>query len=151
MAAAHTLPEVEAPISGYSFSHAPNLWDNDVRGQLSASAIKGFLNITDRWRITEAQSRALLGGIASSTFHAWKTDPSAIKLSQDVLTRISLVLGIFKATHIYFGEEWADKWVVLGNRGRIFEGHPPLDFMIRHGLPGMIEVRRLLDGWRGGR
>ena len=155
MAAALVFPEVipyvEASISGYSFQQAPDLMDSNTRARLSESAIKGFLNIADRWQLTETQARGLLGGIASSTFHAWKTNPAAIRLSQDTLIRISLVLGIYKATHIYFGEEWADKWVTLGNRARLFGGHPPLDFMMRHGQPGMVEVRRLLDGWRGGR
>jgi hypothetical protein len=112
--------------------------------------MKGFLNMADRWELTEVESRALLGGIASSTFHAWKTSPETTRLNQDTLTRISLLIGIYKATHLYFGEEWADKWVGLGNRAPLFGGRPPVAFMMRHGQPGMVEVRRLLDGWRGG-
>ena len=65
--------------------------------------------------------------------------------------RISLVIGIYKALNIYFGEPWADRWVTLENRGPLFAGQAPIEYMVRHGQPGMIQVRRLLDTWRGGR
>ena len=138
-------------IAGYSFDRSPDLTDPKVRQQLSASAIKGFLEIAAEWQLTESQARGLLGGIASSTFHAWKTQPNKHKLTQDTLLRISLVIGIYKALHIYFGEEWADRWVTLGNRGSMFAGAAPIDYMIRHGQPGMFQVRRMLDAWRGDR
>jgi hypothetical protein len=65
--------------------------------------------------------------------------------------RISLIIGIHKALSIYFGKPWADRWVVLGNRGPLFAGQAPIDFMILRGQPGMVEVRRMLDTWGGGR
>ena len=138
-------------IAGYSFDQAPDLTDAAERERLSATAIKGFLNIAQRWNLTEVQARALLGGIASSTYHAWKSDPKRTKLTQDTLVRISLVVGIYKALQIYFGRPWADRWMTLGNRGPLFSGQPPIDFVIRRGQPGMVEVRRMLDSWRGGR
>ena len=65
--------------------------------------------------------------------------------------RISLVIGIYKALQIYFGKPWADRWVTLENRGPMFAGRTPIDTMLRQGQPGMVEVRRMLDAWRGGR
>jgi hypothetical protein len=138
-------------IAGYSFDGSPDLTDPKVRERLSSSAIKGFVKIAGEWGLTESQARGLLGGIASSTFHAWKSEPRAQKLSQDTLLRISLVIGIYKALHIYFGEDWADLWVTLGNRGSMFNGTAPIEYMIRQGQPGMSQVRRMLDAWRGGR
>jgi hypothetical protein len=138
-------------FAGYAFDRAADLTNAAERDRLSGNAIKTFVNIARRWRLNEGQSRGLLGGIASSTFHAWKTKPGATHLSQDVLTRISLVIGIYKALNIYFGEPWADGWVALGNRGPLFGGQAPIDFMLHNGLPGMLEVRRMLDSWRGGR
>lgn len=142
---------IEPVVAGYAFDRAPDLTDMAVRGRLSGSAIKAFIRIAERWRLTESQARGLLGGIASSTFHAWKSEPKKQRLSQDTLLRISLVIGIYKALHIYFGEQWADRWVTLGNRGSLFAGDAPIDYMIRQGQPGMFQVRRLLDAWRGGR
>jgi hypothetical protein len=143
-------PHTLTPIAGYMFDKAPDLTDAAERERLSGAAFKGFLDIAQRWNLTELQARALLGGIASSTYHAWKSAPKRIRLTQDTLTRISLVIGIYKALHIYFGKPWADRWVTLQNRGFLFSGQPPIEYMIRRGQPGMIEVRRMLDSWRGG-
>lgn len=138
-------------VAGYGFDGAPNLGNGNERARLSASAMKGFLRIADAWGLSEAQKRGLLGGVASSTFHSWRTSPEAVRLNQDTLTRISLVIGIYKALHIYFSAEWSNRWVTLGNRGPLFGGQAPIEYMVRQGLPGMVEVRRLLDAWRGGR
>jgi hypothetical protein len=138
-------------VAGYPFDQAPNLANAEERRRLTESAIKAFVNISAKWGLNEAQARGLLGGVASSTFHAWKTNPRGKRLDQDVLTRISLVIGIYKALNIYFGKPWADRWVTLENRGPLFSGHAPIDYMLRHGQPGMVEVRRMLDMWRGGR
>jgi len=135
---------------GYTFNHAPDLSKPEVRERLSKTAIKSFVKISGKWGLTESQARGLLGGIAASTFHAWKNQPDKPKLSQDELLRISLVVGIYKALNIYFSEEWADRWVTLGNREPLFAGGAPIDFMIVQGQPGMSDVRRMLDSWRGG-
>ncbi len=147
MAAAVTL--VLPRIAGYTFDMGADLSDPAERAELSPAAIKAFLNIRAKWNLNEEQSRALLGGLASSTFHAWKTNPKRT-LDQDTLTRISLLIGIYKALNIYFGKPWDDRWVTLQNRGPVLAGRSPLAYMIHHGQPGMLEVRRLLDSWRGG-
>ena len=142
---------VSSPIAGYAFEQAPNLANAAERERLSLSAMKAFVNIAEKWGLSEAQTRGLLGGIASSTFHAWKTRGRGKKLDQDTLMRISLIIGIYKALHIYFSGRWADRWVMLANRGSMFSGETPIDYMLRQGQPGMLQVRRLLDTWRGGR
>jgi hypothetical protein len=147
MATALAVPAVP----GYTFDHAPNLADPRERRQLSESAIRVFVNIAHKWDLNEAQARGLLGGVASSTFHAWKTKPKGKQLDQDTLTRISLVIGIYKALNIYFSKPWSDRWITLENRGPLFAGQAPVYYMLRQGQPGMVEVRRMLDAWRGGR
>ncbi len=145
------LPLAAPNVAGYAFEFAPNLAVAAERSRLSASALKAFVNIAAKWELNEAQARGLLGGVASSTYHAWKTHPKGKKLDQDTLMRISLVIGIYKALQIYFGKPWADRWVGLGNRGPLFAGRTPLEYMLQQGQPGMVEVRRMLDAWRGGR
>jgi|ERR1017187_3834146 hypothetical protein len=138
-------------VIGYSFDDAPDLTEADERKKLSESAIKVFVNIVGKWDLNEAQARGLLGGVASSTYHAWRTKPKGKQLDQDTLTRISLVIGVYKSLHIYFEKPLANRWVTLGNRGALFAGRSPLEYMLRFGQPGMTEVRRMLDSWRGGR
>jgi hypothetical protein len=145
------MSTLSAPvIAGYAFDQAPDLANAAERERLSASAIKAFVQIAGKWELSEVQARGLLGGIASSTFHAWKTEPRTKKLDQDTLMRISLIIGIYKALNIYFSKPWADGWVTLANRGPLFAGQAPIDYMLRHGQPGMLQLRRMLDTWRGG-
>ena len=72
---------------------------------------------------------ALLGGVASSTFHAWKTNPKRT-LDQDTLIRISLLLGIFKALNILYSKSLADAWMKLPNRNPMFKGMTPLAYSV---------------------
>lgn len=137
-------------VAGYSFDVSPDLSKAEVRRKLSPGALRTFVNIAAKWDLTETQARSLLGGVASSTYHAWKTNPRGKQLDQDTLTRISLAIGIYKALNIYFNKPLADRWMTLDNRGSMFAGASPIEYMIRNGLPGMVDVRRLLDAWRGG-
>jgi hypothetical protein len=145
-----TLP-ITPVVNGYDFDEAPDLASSVDRERLSTSAIKAFVKITEKSSLNETQARGLLGGIASSTYHAWRTEPRGRKLDQDTLMRISLLIGIYKALNIYFSKPWADRWITLANRGHLFGGHAPIDYMLRHGQPSMIQLRRMLDSWRGGR
>jgi hypothetical protein len=146
-----SAPLTAPSVVGYPFDQAPDLRVDAIRAKLSPSAIRAFVKIVGKWGLTEAEARALLGGLASSTYHAWKTKPQDKRLDQDTLVRISLVLGIYKALNTYFGKPWSDRWVKLGNRGPLFAGHSPLEYMLYAGQPGMVHVRQMLDSWRGGR
>jgi hypothetical protein len=61
------------------------------------------------------------------------------------------VVGIYQALHILLAEELADLWVTQPNDDVLFRGRTPLDFMVRQGIPGMQQVRNLLDAAGGGR
>ena len=111
--------------------------------------MRAFFNIMERWSVRDEDARRLLGGIAASTFYDYKRSPERT-LDQDKLTRVSYLIGIFKALNILHGEELADRWVRMPNRNRIFGGAAPLGYMIRGGAPAMQVVRRLLDARRGG-
>ncbi len=101
-------------------------------------------------RLKDHDARSLLGGISSGSFYALKREPSRRALDQDVLTRISLLVGIFKALNILYSERLADAWMTLPNSNPIFRGTTPLEYILRLGQPGMMEVRQLLDARRGG-
>lgn len=145
MAAALVLPS----IAGYAFDVSPDLSDLKTRERLSTAAVRGFLKIMDHWGIKDPDARQLLGGISVGSYYNWKKQPKRI-LDQDALTRISLLLGIFKALNILYSEALADAWITLPNRNPMFRGATPLAYMIQRGQPGMVHVRQLLDARRGG-
>lgn len=141
-----TYPAFIAP--GYSFEAKPDLSDVHTRERLSQSAVDGFFAIMDRWRIPQHQQGELLGGLSRSMLHRMKTG-AGIR-TQDELTRISYIVGIYKALHILLDDDLADSWMTRPNSGPLFRGHTPLHYTIRLGIPGLENVRGLLDAARGG-
>ena len=120
-----------------------------VRRKLSAPALRGFFNIARAWELSVNEERALLGWPPASTFHKYKSGDAGV-LSFDTLTRISLVLGIYKALHILYPEPtFADRWMLMPNSNPLFGGGTPLAFSVDAGIDGLLHVRRLLDGRRG--
>jgi hypothetical protein len=123
--------------------------DPAVRRRLSAPALHGFFNIAKAWELGVLEERALLGWPPSSTFHKYKSGDAGV-LSFDTLTRISLVLGIYKALHILYPEPaFADAWMRMPNSNALFAGRSPIAFVADAGLDGLFQLRRLLDGRRG--
>jgi hypothetical protein len=121
----------------------------DVRRRLSGPALRAFFAITRGWDLTTAEERALLGWPPASTFHKYKSGDSGA-LAFDVLTRISLVLGIYKNLQVLYPEpHFADRWVRLPNSHPLFGGRPAIALMTDGGMDGLYQVRRLLDARRG--
>ena len=153
-------------VAGYSWPAAVDLSRKDNRARLSRSPVTGVLRIAEHWKLKDDDTRALLGGISSGSFYALKSDhgrnraglktrrnaAQPIKtLDQDQLTRISLLIGIYKALNILFSQELADAWITLPNTNAMFGGESPVDYMKKGGIPAFVRVRQLLDARRGGR
>ena len=119
------------------------------RERLSPTAIRTFFNVMTRWNIRDEDARSLLGGISNGPFYEMKKNPDRV-LDPDRLTRISYLIGIFKALNILYSDKLADKWVQLPNSNPIFGGQAPLAYMVKGGQQAMQTVRRLLDARRGG-
>lgn len=120
-----------------------------VRRRLSAPAIGTFFNVAAAWNLSVKEQLALLGFPAPSTYHKYKSGQIGA-LSFDTLTRISLILGIYKGLHILYPERsLADGWVRLPNSNPLFGGNTALRLMMDGGIDGLHQVRRLLDGRRG--
>ena len=123
--------------------------DPAVRRRLSAPAVRAYFNITRAWQLGVTDERGLLGWPPPSTFHKYKSGDAGV-LSFDTLTRVSLVLGIYKALHILYPEPaFADRWMLMPNSNPLFGGRTPLAFGVDAGIDGLLQLRRLLDGRRG--
>ena len=137
------------PATRYEPSPHVDLSTKAERERLSPSAITAFFNIMAKWAVRDEDARALLGGVSNGQFYDMKKKPERL-LDADTLTRISYLIGIFKALNILYSEKLADAWVTRSNANRIFAGQAPLSYMTKGGLPAMQTVRRLLDARRGG-
>ncbi len=119
------------------------------RERLSQSALKGFFKLVATWKVRDEDARQLLGGLSNSAYYDWKKNPERT-LEVDCITRISYLLGIYKALHILYGDPLADEWINLPNSNLLFDGATPLTYMLGGGLPAMQLLRQLLDARRGG-
>jgi hypothetical protein len=144
------LRTLQHTMAGFSAEAAADLSDRDVQERLSRAGVPAFFKIAEAWQLRDESSRQLLGGISNGVFYQLKSGRKKT-LDQDKLTRISLLLGIFKALNVLYSQKLADSWVHLPNTNPMFEGETPLAYMVRGGVPALIRVRQLLDARRGSR
>ncbi len=128
----------------------PNLADAATRERLTPAAVDGVARLAEIWRLTSAEVCVLLGDVSERTWFRMKKGEWLGALSQDSLTRVSALVGIYKGLRLLFSEPLADEWVRLPNRGPLYGGRRPIDTMIEGGIPKMLDVRRHVDALRGG-
>jgi uncharacterized protein (DUF2384 family) len=128
----------------------PNLADEATRQRLTRSATEGVLRLAELWHLSSGEMCALLGAISERTWFRMKRREWPRTFSQDEMTRISALIGIFRGVRLLFSLPLADEWVRLPNNNPQFGGRRPLDVMIEGGIPVMLDVRRLVDALRGG-
>jgi hypothetical protein len=119
------------------------------RERLTPAALEGTRNLAGAWRLTTEEAAALLG-VSTTTWDRIRRRDWHQTLSQDQLTRISALLGVFKGLNLLFADDMAGRWPRLRNSGPLFENHAPVETMVHGGIPMMLEVRRYVDALRGG-
>src|SRR5689334_139215 len=95
-AAALAVPDI-----GLDLRMIPNLSDPATRKRLSHAAIESFFRIVEKWQINNDDAMGLLGGVSHGRYYALKKTRRGV-LTQDELTRISFLIGIYKALNILF-------------------------------------------------
>ena len=119
------MATLQQPLAGFSTQRTVDLSSRDVQERLSRSAIPAFFKLAHAWQLRDESTRQLLGGVSNGVFYQLKRGHKKT-LDQDKLTRISLLLGIFKALNILYSRKLADAWVNLPNSNPMFEGEAPL-------------------------
>lgn len=115
---------------------------------LDAVALKAYARLADAWGLTNDEAAAL-ADTAPRTWARMKLGRGG-RLGQDQRLRLSGLVGLYKALHLYFSDPLADRWVKLANAGPRFGGETPLVAMRAGGLPAILEVRGYVDALRGG-
>lgn len=146
-------------LHGVAWDQPADLSSRAVQEKLSPVALRAFFRLASHWKLRDEDARGLIGGISNGSFYQLKRSSTktsdartlhAKTLDQDRLTRVSLLVGIFKALNILYSTKLADAWVQLPNSNPIFGGETPLACMLKGGVPSMLRVRQLLDARRGG-
>ena len=123
---------------------------NRVTADQVSAGLRAFFNIAKQWKITNDQAMVLLGQPAKATFFNWKKGEfKGVSSALDLATRISYVLGIFKALELlYEAPDHADRWVNAPNAA--FGGQSAADRMLAGQITDLAAVRDYLDSVRGG-
>ena len=119
------------------------------RERLTPASLEALRSIAKIWKLATTEAAALLG-VSNTTWDRIRTGQWNQSLSQDQLTRISAMIGIYKGLHLIFADKMADRWVRLRNSGPLFANLTPIEAMLEHGIPGMVEIRLYVDALRGG-
>jgi hypothetical protein len=149
---------------GLEWDQVADLSSRAVQEKLSPVAIQAFFRLAAHWKLRDEDARGLIGGMSNGSFYQLKRKGSKLPevkpldskvvnvkpLDQDKLTRVSLLVGIFKALNILYSPKLADAWVQLPNSNPLFAGQTPLAYMLKGGVPSMLRIRQLLDARRGG-
>jgi membrane peptidoglycan carboxypeptidase len=121
-----------------------------TRANLAPAALRTFFRIAEAWGLTQAEARTLLGNPPESTYYKWKAGKIG-SVSDDLLERVSYVLGIYKALQILLPvPDAADAWIKRPNSAPLFNGSSALQVMLSGRVADLFLVRQHLDAQRGG-
>jgi hypothetical protein len=115
----------------------------------NAVIVKAVVRAFEQWKLTNADSAGMFD-VSSATLSRMKAGKHGGELDVDSRTRASLIVGIFKALRLLFNGPLTFGWPTMPNRGVPFNGRTPVQYMVEGGIPAMMQVRRHLDGLRGG-
>lgn len=116
------------------------------KDQLNAG-LKATFNIFENWGFKNDEIIRLLGQPSRQTFYNWKKGKVA-NIPHDTVTRLSYILGIYKALQILFDNpERADNWVNKPNKA--FGGESAKERMLGGEIMDLAKVRQHLDAARG--
>lgn len=115
------------------------------------TGLKVALRLAEQWAISDAELAALLDVDAAEP-HAWRSngfelDDYSDADIQDLLTRVSHLMGIYRALHdLFVDSSQADAWIKRPHEFGPLAGKSALRHMLDDGLEGVRYVRCYLDG-----
>ncbi len=114
----------------------------------SAAMARAVMRLFERWGVSDAEARDILGGLAARTYARWKAGEPG-RIDRDLATRLSLLMGIHKGLRYLFSDpERGYVWVKKPNRD--FAGRTPVEVMAEGSLFALARVRSYLDAERSG-
>ena len=114
----------------------------------AAAMARTVVNLFDRWDISDAEAREILGGLAARTYARWKAGEVG-RIDRDLATRLSLLMGIHKGLRYLFTDPARGYgWVKKPNSA--LGGRTPVDIMAEGSIFALARIRSYLDAERGG-
>lgn len=109
------------------------------------AAVRTFWRIASRWKLNDQQQMVILGVRDSDVLHTWQAG-DVKQVPEDTLTRLSFVLGIYKAINILLPDpERADAWFWKPNHAPFLNGQCAMQRMLSGDVGDLQTMRQYLD------
>jgi hypothetical protein len=119
-----------------------------ITAQEASAAARAVIKLFEKWKLTDAVAREILGGLATRTHACWKAGDHG-RIDRDLATRLSLLMGIHKGLRVLFTDtERGYAWVSKPNDN--FGGRTPVELMSQGDIFSLARIRAYLDAERGG-
>ncbi len=126
---------------------APEASPTAIGHEEAAAMLRAALRLFERWALTDAEARRLLGQPSERTFARWKRHEIA-RVPHDTKQRLSYLMGIHKALRLLF-KDAARGYAWTRRPNAAFGGQSALDRMLAGDVTDLAAVRCYLDAERG--
>lgn len=114
----------------------------------SGLLITTYLKLAELWKLTLAEQTAILGLPENSgTYTSWRNIPSSAILDKEKLTRLTLVLAIYKELQVKYQPDQIEAmraWLRTPLTEKPFDGNTPLAMLVSGDLAKSVLVRQYL-------
>lgn len=113
----------------------------------AAALARTVVNLFQRWQLSDAEARTLLGDMAARTWARWKTGQIG-RIDRDLRARMAILMGIHKALRYLFTDP-ARGYAWIRKPNAALSGMSALDVMLRGEITDLIDIRSYLDAEHG--
>lgn len=119
-----------------------------ITAEEAFAAARAVIVLFEKWGLTDAVARDVLGGLSPRTYARWKAGDHK-HITRDQATRLSLLMGVHKGLRSLFKDPRRGyAWMTKPND--IFGGRTPAEIMAQGDMFSLARIRSYLDAERGG-
>ena len=115
---------------------------------MDQTIVKAFLDAVQAWTLDGATA-CMLAGVPQDLVSDWESW-ATMKFGEKSLARMRMVAQIRTALDISWSPSLASQWMSLPNRGELFKGISPVDYIQKHHWPGLYTVLCQVQAWAVG-
>lgn len=120
----------------------------EITAEEARAMLRACLTLFDRWGLSAAEARRLLGEPSPRTYQRWRSGEIAA-VPHDTVFRLGTLLGIHKALRFMFASP-AQGYAWVRRPNAAFGGRSALDLMLQGAPTDLAAVRAYLDAERAG-
>ena len=122
----------------------------EITPRETAALLRAFFNLAQKWELTDAECRILLGQPAPRTYARWKAgEGDMARVPHDTRQRLGILMGVHKGLRYAFRKP-ARGYAWIRKANRAFGGQSALERMLGGDVTDLAAVRGYLEAEIGG-